>query len=113
LTVETKGYTDKRKLTYSCPQASFLIQTNKAIFRPDDLLQFRVFAIDSETRIENPTGAIVTINDAKGNLIKSFANITFVNGKYQNELQIASRPVLGTWSMTVTLGDQVRYEGFV
>jgi CD109 antigen len=88
---------------------SLLIQLNKAIFLPGDLLRFRVFSVDSETLAVNPAKLLsIYIVDPNKNVVTTFSNVTFENGKYGNSLQIASSPLLGVWSVIVENGAEVR-----
>ena len=81
---------------------------NKAIFMPGDLLQFRVFSIDSETKPINPTSATtITISDSNGNAIHSFQDVTFKRGKYENSFQLSEKARLGIWEVSANCGQEV------
>jgi CD109 antigen len=106
-----KEYSETNSLNYISKEFSLFVQTNKAIYLPGDLIQFRVFAINSESRSVNPSGHnSVTIRDAKGNVISTFDNVTFAKGKYENQLQLASRPSLGLWKIQVQCDDIVSFK---
>ena len=108
LTVKCGDYLAARPLEYTPGQYSLFIQMNKAIFLPEDLFQFRVFCIDSETYSYYPTDATtITLIGPKGNSIALFSNLTFVNGKYENEWRFSNHPVLGIWRIEVASGDEV------
>ncbi|KAL7028449.1 hypothetical protein ACKWTF_005840 [Chironomus riparius] len=113
LFVEGKGFAEKRSLTYITKEYSFLLQLSKAIFLPGDLLQFRAFAVDSETRAVAPKcSSVVTISDANGNAIVSFKNIAFDNGKYENQLELSSKAGLGIWKLKIQCDDEVVFKEF-
>lgn len=87
---------------------SFFVQFNKAIFMPGDLLQFRVFAIDSETKMATPTAAnVISILDQRRNAIMSFQNVTFKRGKYENSFQLSEKASLGIWYFRFTCENEV------
>jgi len=68
---------------------------------PGDLLQFRVFAVDSETKAINPTcSSTITISDPNGNSIQSFQDVTFKRGKYENSFQLSEKARLGFWKLS-------------
>jgi len=108
LYVETDNFAEKRTLTYITKKYSFLIQLSKAIFLPGDLLQFRVYAVDSETKAVVPTSSsIVTISDGNGNEITSFKNATFNRGKYENSFQLSDKAGLGVWNLQFQCDNEV------
>ncbi|KAL7028444.1 hypothetical protein ACKWTF_005838 [Chironomus riparius] len=92
---------------------SFFIQFNKAIFTPGDLLQFRVFAVDSETKAISPkcTSAI-TITDPNDNSIQSFEDVTFSRGKYENSFQLSEKAGLGIWKISARCDQEVETKVF-
>ncbi|CAG9802375.1 unnamed protein product [Chironomus riparius] len=108
LYVETENFAEKRSLTYITKQYSFLLQLSKAIFLPGDLLQFRVYAVDSETKAVTPKCSnIVSITDGNGNEITSFKNVSFNRGKYENSLQLSSKAGLGVWNVQFQCDEQI------
>lgn len=50
---------------------------------------------------------IVTIRDPSNNKIKIFSNVTFVKGKYENQMLLSSSPISGTWTISVTAEGEV------
>ena len=109
LVVESDNFSEKRTLTYIKKKYSFFVQFNKAIFLPGDLLQFRVFAVDSETKAATPTCSnIISITDPNRNSIMSFPNVTFKRGKYENSFQLSEKASLGVWYLRVQCDQEVR-----
>lgn len=101
------SYVDVQDLIFKKRLSSVFIQTDKAIYKAGDFMQFRVFAVDSETRPENLIASTVTILDPNDLKIKIFANNTFVKGKYENNLQLSDSPALGVWKIKVDVGGEV------
>lgn len=80
---------------------SVFIQTDKAMYKPGDKVQFRVLVLDSETRPFKSQKIEIFIYDGGNNRIKQYEKIMFRKGVYKNELQLADTPVLGSWSIHV------------
>jgi CD109 antigen len=98
----------EQKLTYLEKRFSIFIQTDKALYKSDDLIHFRVFAINPNSLPYSVQGnAEVTIKDPTGNKIKQLSNITFVKGKYESELLLSSSPPLGSWSIVADIEGEV------
>lgn len=83
-----------------------LIQTDKALYKGGDVVNFRVFSINSETLPENVNGAVVTIFDVNNIKIKTF-NATFVKGKFESSFDISPTPSFGDWKISVSAGGMV------
>lgn len=84
---------------------------NKAIFMPGNLLQFRVFAVDSDTKAVTPTCAnVISILDARRNAIMSFQNVTFKRGKYENSFKLSEKAGLGVWTFRFTCENEVSFD---
>lgn len=101
---------DEKYLTYISKHFSIFVQTDKAIYKADDTIRFRLFAINSKTLPYAVQGSpVVTINDPAGNKIKQFANVTFIKGKYENELLLSSSPQLGSWMISIEAEGEVSH----
>lgn len=107
-----KSYVRVLPLAYSKPFFQFLIQTDKPIYRPGDLIRFRVFAIDSDTKPYNVPGAFISILDSNSNVVATFTNITFVKGKYENSLQLSDNPLLNQWTLRASGDSEVAEKQF-
>lgn len=105
--MKNKSYAQTLSLAYRTTHFSMLIQLDKPIYRPGDVVRFRVFAFDSETRPYNVPSAIVSIEDSGSNLVKSFANITFVKGMHEGSFQLSDNPPLYQWTITATAESEV------
>lgn len=95
-------------MTFVGRRFSFIALLNKALFLPGDLVQYKIFAYDSETKAANPRVANeVEIIDPSGNKITSFQNVRFRKGSYKNELQLSNRASLGLWRIQARFGEEV------
>ncbi|XP_065357173.1 C3 and PZP-like alpha-2-macroglobulin domain-containing protein 8 [Calliphora vicina] len=80
------------------------IQTDKAVYKPEDLVQFRVLFLDEHTKPLNIAEPIlVEVLDAKENIVKTFKDVRFKKGVYTNSFSLSERPVLGSWSIRVSV----------
>ncbi|XP_068218547.1 LOW QUALITY PROTEIN: CD109 antigen-like [Palaemon carinicauda] len=106
LTVSGSGgltFTNTTPLEYVHKSYSVFIQTDKAIYKPGDLMQFRVVVVNPQLR-PTVTGAIdVFIKDGAGNLVKQWRRVFTNNGVFTGDLQLAEEPVLGNWNITVNV----------
>ncbi|KAH9514214.1 hypothetical protein Btru_028388 [Bulinus truncatus] len=90
-------------LNYNSKEASVFIQLNKAIFKPGDTVNFRVFGIYSD--LKSYTDPIdISIFDANSNKIKQWLKVTPTNGVITQELTLSTQPVLGDWKIQVEAG---------
>lgn len=102
------NFSDESDLTYIEKHFSIFVQTNKAIFKADDVVLFRLFAVNSLSLPYSVQGLpVVTITDPSNNEVKQFANITFVKGKYENEFLLSSAPPIGSWKISIDAEGEV------
>lgn len=101
-----RWYTNIQHLVFRQKYFSMFIQTDKPLYKGGDLVNFRIFSINSETLPANVNGAIVTIFEVGNIKIKSF-NANFVKGKYENSLQLSQSPTLGEWKIEVKIENEV------
>ncbi|XP_037711801.1 CD109 antigen isoform X5 [Drosophila subpulchrella] len=92
------------KLNYADVKPLTFIQTDKATYKPADLVQFRILFLDEDTRpatIDKPISVVIT--DGAQNRIKQFADVKLTKGVYSGELQLSEQPVLGIWKISVSV----------
>lgn len=81
---------------------------NKSIFFPGDLVQYKVFATDSDTKAVTPKcDCNVALTDPNGNTISNYENVSFKKGSYKNELQLSSKASMGIWEINVKCDNDV------
>nr|BAR45598.1 thioester-containing protein 1 [Epanerchodus sp. RS-2014] len=102
-----KGIVFKRSasLGFNSKTSSVFIQTDKAIYQPGQLVQFRVLVVDPNLKPYASDELTVFITDAQGNRIKQWNNATLKSGIFSGELQLSDQPVLGDWSINAQLND--------
>uniref|UniRef100_A0A1I8MBJ9 A-macroglobulin complement component n=1 Tax=Musca domestica TaxID=7370 RepID=A0A1I8MBJ9_MUSDO len=78
------------------------IQTDKALYRPGDLVQYRIIALDAgakPARFFEPLTLV--IKDSEGNRIKKIKNLEFSKGVHKGKLQLSEHTMLGKWSIEI------------
>ncbi|XP_016963803.3 thioester-containing protein 1 allele R1 isoform X3 [Drosophila biarmipes] len=107
-------FKNSTKLNYADEKPSTFIQTDKATYKPADLVQFRILFLDENTRpatIDKPISVVIT--DGAQNRIKQFSDVKLTKGVYSGELQLSEQPVLGTWKISVSVdGDNRETKSF-
>ncbi|XP_037809417.1 CD109 antigen-like [Lucilia sericata] len=89
------------------------IQTDKGIYKPQDVVNFRIVILDEHTRPLNITEPVhVEILDDENNRVKQFRNVSLKTGVYTGKLKLSKYPVLGTWSIKVVLCGSYDYSSF-
>lgn len=100
-----------KKLNSNSKKFSVFIQTDKSVYKPSDIVKFRIFILDSDTKIFKFDNIEVFITDGADNRVKQYNDPAkgFNKGVYQNELQLSDLPVMGTWKINVLVngGDKV------
>ncbi|EDW89707.1 CD109 antigen [Drosophila yakuba] len=100
-------FRNSTKLAFATDKNWIYIQSDKATYKPGDKMQFRVLLLDKHTRpavIDKPIA--IKIRDGAKNIIKHWKDIKPTKGVYSGELQLSDRPVLGNWTITVTVRDE-------
>ncbi|XP_035220649.1 CD109 antigen-like [Stegodyphus dumicola] len=110
LTVIGEGgmsFRNQTLLTYEHKSYSVFIQTDKAIYKPGQLVQFRVLVVNPHL-LPTVTGAInMFITDASGNRIKQWNRQFTSKGAVSADLLLSDQPVLGDWSINVDILGQM------
>ncbi|XP_055894437.1 CD109 antigen-like isoform X2 [Biomphalaria glabrata] len=107
-TLNVKGsggltFDESENLNYNNKETSVFIQINKAIFKPGDIVNFRVFGVYSD--LKSYTDPVdISIYDADSNKIKQWLQVTPTNGVIAQELTLSTQPVLGDWKISVEAG---------
>lgn len=105
LTAEGEGYTEKRALTFATSNVQYTMEINRAIFNPGQLLKGRVYAYDFSTNAINPKEKCkIAFKDSSWNSISVLQDLLFVNGKHEFQLQLSSKPPIGTWFILLECG---------
>ncbi|KAH8413116.1 hypothetical protein KR009_008160, partial [Drosophila setifemur] len=116
LTAEGVGgvqFTNETLLHFESKQHTVLVQTDKSIYKPGDLVHYRVLVLDANLKPARGYGRVhVDIKDSGGNIIRSYKDIRLTNSIYSNELRLSDYPRFGTWSIEVDVAEQIHTQTF-
>lgn len=90
-------------------KAAVIIQTDKGVYKPSDIVQFRVITFDVETKPYVSSKSEILIVDGKQNILKKIANPKWSNGVFQEELQLSDQPIIGEWQIKVKIDDEPQH----
>ncbi|CAD6999787.1 unnamed protein product [Ceratitis capitata] len=106
-------FTNETQLNFESKQFTALVQTDKAIYRPGDLVHYRVLLLDANLKPARNFGRVhLTIRDAGNNIIKDYRDIRLTNAVYSNHLQLSDYPKMGEWSVNVEVMEETQRSTF-
>lgn len=104
---------DKWPLQFLSTLYHIVIQTDKEIYKAEDLIRFRMFAFDSDTRpVEVAGSPVISIIDPQNFTIREITNFTFTNGRYKNDFQLSNFVTTGIWIIKIQVEGQVNKKTF-
>lgn len=115
LTVKGTGgldFENTTQLEYSAKSSALFIQTDKPIYKPGELVQFRVLLLDRSLRPKGAGPIDVIAKDSQGNIIKQWRNQVVQRGLFASELQLSTQPNLGDWTLEVQYKSQKESQQF-
>lgn len=96
------NFTQEATLTYVVKSFSCFIQTDKAIYKPGQLVQLRaLFLSQTLSPLPMREEINVTISDPKKNLIKHWIGLSNYRGLLSLEMPLSEDPILGDWIIKV------------
>uniref|UniRef100_A0A1B0ABH0 TEP1-F n=1 Tax=Glossina pallidipes TaxID=7398 RepID=A0A1B0ABH0_GLOPL len=107
--VEGLDFENATELHVTQSTSNVYMQTDKAMYKPGDLVQYRILVLDETLRPTKLKEASlkVTIKDAQNNLVRDTKNVKLIKGVFSDKLQLTEQPVLGVWKIEVSLNDHV------
>lgn len=101
------SFYEEEHLVHRSKSISGLIQIDKPVFRPGDLVKFRAIVLDTELKPPARIKSVnVTIQDPHQNKIRGWPAAKLYAGVFENDLQLAPAPLLGVWNITVQVGEE-------
>ncbi|KAL9707304.1 hypothetical protein quinque_010822 [Culex quinquefasciatus] len=98
-------FNEEIDLAYDGKTESIFILLDKPVYKPGDVLKFRIVVVDVNTRPASDIKTVnVTLSDANGNSIRRWPFGKLQHGVFESQVQLASSPTLGLWSFTVIAG---------
>ncbi|PVD35034.1 hypothetical protein C0Q70_06315 [Pomacea canaliculata] len=81
---------------------TILVQTDKAIYMPGQIVHYRVFAVYQDLRMY--TGSFqVEVEDPNGNKIQQLFQVVGLQGVVEGSLALADQTVFGDWKITAQI----------
>jgi uncharacterized protein YfaS (alpha-2-macroglobulin family) len=92
-----------------------VIQTDKELYKGGNLMRFRLFAFDADTRLIDISSDSTTISiiDPNNITMHNITNFDFSKGRYSDEFHFTEFAANGLWRIRVHIDDQVRRKLFV
>ena len=82
------------------------VLVNHVLFDPGNKVQFRVIVLSPQLK-PSVTGSIdVRMTDGAGNMIHDWSRVFTTKGVWANEVDLADKPVLGNWNISVDVNGQ-------
>ncbi|XP_037081988.1 alpha-1-macroglobulin-like isoform X1 [Pollicipes pollicipes] len=92
----------------NAPEDHVFIQTDKYVYKPGQVVRFRVLSVNGKLRpISEPLPQIY-IESPAGTRVAQWTNVTGQSGLVQLEMQLAGEPSLGEWNIHVATSGERR-----
>ncbi|XP_049542452.1 ovostatin-like [Anopheles darlingi] len=86
------------ELKYRRSSVTGLIQLNKPVFRPDDILKLRVIVIDADLKpLPHGSRVSVYVDDPFEHFFREWTNVSLTGGVFEAQISIPTLPLLGTY----------------
>lgn len=108
-------FLNNTEITLQKKSFSVFIQTDKAIYKPGDTVNFRVLLLDSNLKPFPVKGdVLVHIQDAKDNRVKRWteAQKSMSKGVFTGSIELSPTTVLGDWTIEVTAMETTQMKKF-
>ena len=107
------SFLESTSLKYKNKGYSVFIQTDKAVYRPGNTVQFRTVVLSPQLKPSVTGGIDVIMTDGAGNLVRNWNREFTTKGVWAGSLDIADKPVLGNWNISVDVNGQVFTKTFL
>ncbi|XP_037031199.1 CD109 antigen-like isoform X2 [Bradysia coprophila] len=106
-------FTNESSITLHEKAQTVLIQTDKAMYKPGDKVNFRILVLDLNLKPNAIRGDMrVFMSDSSNNRIKQWLNATTTKGVFIGELQLSDFPNLGDWNINVEVNGETKKKSF-
>ncbi|KAK7480804.1 hypothetical protein BaRGS_00027970, partial [Batillaria attramentaria] len=90
---------------------TIFVQTDKAIYKPGQMVHYRVFAVYPDLQMYDGNFWI-EIKDPNGNKIQHMSDVASREGVVEGSLGLADQPVFGDWVITVQIQTATRFDTY-
>ncbi|XP_037047883.1 CD109 antigen-like [Bradysia coprophila] len=106
-------FTNESRIYFKEKVENVFIQTDKAMYKPGDKVNFRVLVLDLNLKPSVIRGdMLVFISDSSNNRVKQWLNATTTKGVFTGELQLSDYPNLGNWYINVDVNGETKKKLF-
>ncbi|XP_070504782.1 uncharacterized protein [Chironomus tepperi] len=103
--------TQVRSIKVEYPRFYIFIQFNKPIYKPGDVVQFRIIVVDKQLIPYQMNNINITITDPYDRPMYEFGDLEDMNlGTYISTFNLSDHTLLGDWKMTVIVEKQTKYQ---
>ncbi|XP_046369854.2 CD109 antigen-like [Haliotis rufescens] len=93
-------------ITLRSKYISVMVQTDKAMYKPGQMVHFRAFGVYPSLQVYTGTFDISLV-DPNNNILKEWTALHDASGVVAGEFQLADQTVLGDWALRVSPAEQV------
>ncbi|KAG1650780.1 Alpha-2-macroglobulin-like protein 1 [Nymphon striatum] len=106
------SFESETKVAITTRSAITFIQTDKAIYKPSQKVQFRILTVNY--LLEPVSGVIskVFIQNPNGIRVAQWLNVSNSNGLVQLDMQLSEEPALGFWKINAEVHGQTKSQKF-
>ncbi|XP_037043888.1 alpha-2-macroglobulin-like [Bradysia coprophila] len=94
-------------LNLNTKSVSIFVQTNKPIYKPSDVVSFRVLVLDENLQLLNASNVRIFVIDAAQNRVQAFTNPVFRKGVFGAKFSLSDSAILGNWHIETLLANNV------
>ncbi|XP_077555844.1 pregnancy zone protein-like isoform X10 [Haemaphysalis longicornis] len=103
---------DKKEIDFQKSKNTILIQSDKALYKPGQKVQFRILPINNELKPVKNLQATIYVTSPSDVRIAQWNNVSFEKGIVQRDFKLTEEPELGLWQIVVELPTQTVRQHF-
>ncbi|KAL1422269.1 hypothetical protein MTO96_022148 [Rhipicephalus appendiculatus] len=106
------AFGDKKEIDFQKSKNTILVQSDKALYKPGQKVQFRVLPINNELKPVTDVKATIYVTSPSDVRIAQWNDVSFEKGIVQRDFQLTEEPELGLWQIVVELPTQTVRQHF-
>ncbi|XP_049518042.1 pregnancy zone protein isoform X9 [Dermacentor silvarum] len=103
---------DRKEIDFQKSKNTILVQSDKALYKPGQKVQFRVLPINNELKPVTDVKATIYVTSPSDVRIAQWNDVSFEKGIVQRDFQLTEEPELGLWQIVVELPTQTVRQHF-
>nr|XP_050045318.1 pregnancy zone protein-like isoform X2 [Dermacentor andersoni] len=103
---------DRKEIDFQKSKNTVLVQSDKALYKPGQKVQFRVLPINNELKPVTDVKATIYVTSPSDVRIAQWNDVSFEKGIVQRDFQLTEEPELGLWQIVVELPTQTVRQHF-